>query len=149
MYLQARVREGGLESAEFLALAALVQSFVADCETLCGRQSTAFHLALQGQVRAGDVGSCGDCGELWVLWGAVWTVGTVGSCGGLQSCGDCGGQLWVLWGAVGTAGSCGELWGAVGSCGELWGAVDTVRCCVAGRALHSTWPSRDRPSRDR
>ena len=55
--LQARVREvSGLESSEFLALAALVQSFVTDCEQLCGRQSSAFHLALQGQVNSGDCG---------------------------------------------------------------------------------------------
>ncbi|XP_037078466.1 vacuolar protein sorting-associated protein 54-like [Pollicipes pollicipes] len=48
--LQARVREGGVESPEFLSLATLVQDFVADCEQLCGRRSTAFHLALQGQA---------------------------------------------------------------------------------------------------
>ncbi|XP_043210822.1 vacuolar protein sorting-associated protein 54-like [Amphibalanus amphitrite] len=48
--LLARVKESGLESTEFLALAALVQSFVADCEQLCGRQSSALHLALQGQA---------------------------------------------------------------------------------------------------
>ena len=62
---QARVRDvSGLESPEFLALAALVQSFVTDCERLCGRQSSAFHLALQGQVGCGH---CGHCGRLWSL----------------------------------------------------------------------------------
>ncbi|XP_042889930.1 vacuolar protein sorting-associated protein 54-like [Penaeus japonicus] len=51
--LHARSRDHGLDkmtASEFLALSRIIEDFVADTESVCGRKSTSFRMGLQGQA---------------------------------------------------------------------------------------------------